>query len=133
MKTKVCVIGMALALVTGVAVAAVLNFSWTAPTHNTDGSVIPASGPGSLTEHVISYGPCNANRTAVTSVTGTVTRAMPNLSATSPDLPPGTWCGYVQAKNTYGNLSPPSNVSFRIVEAPTPNAPTNFSMGSQQQ
>ena len=123
---------VAVAAFATVAFAAVLSFSWTAPTENTDGSAIPSSGAGSLTEYVISYGPCNSGRTALTSVTGTVVRAAPNLSAVSPDLAPGTWCGYAQARNTYGVLSDPSNVGFKVIDAPKPKPPTNFSMGSQQ-
>jgi hypothetical protein len=129
---KTALAGVVACLLATAAMAAVLNFSWTNPTQNTDGSAIPASGAGSLTETVISYGPCNATRTAMTSITGTVTRAAPNTTDASPDLPPGTWCGYAQAKNTYGQLSSPSNVSFRVVDAPVPNQPTNFSMGSSQ-
>lgn len=120
---------IAASLLATVALAAVLNFSWTNPTQNTDGSAIPASGAGSLTETVVSYGPCNAGRTGLTSITGTVTRTQPNLTAGSPNLPPGTWCGYAQVKNTYGELSDPSNVDFEVVAAPKPNPPTNFSMG----
>lgn len=123
-----CIIAVA-ALSASVALAAVLNFSWTAPNQNTDGSAIPASGPGSLTEYVISYGPCNAARTALTSVTGTINRPAPNLTALSPDLPPGTWCGYAQARNTYNELSDPSGVASRVIAAPKPNPPSNFSMG----
>lgn len=124
------ILGIAAAcLMASVAFAAVLNFSWTPPTQNTDGTAIPASGAGSITEYIISYGPCNPGRTALTSVTGTLTRAAPNLTAVSPDLPPGTWCGYAQVRNTYGETSDPSGVASKVIGNPKPNPPTNFSMG----
>ncbi len=110
------------------AMAAVLTFSWTAPTQNTDNSTIPASGAGSIVDYVVTYGPCNAGRTDLTSITGTIIRT--TVSGVSPDLPPGTWCGYVQARNTYGNVSAPSNVAFKVIPAPTPKPPENFSFGS---
>lgn len=129
LTTKRFALGAALLAIASVALAATLNFSWTAPTENTDGSPVPASGAGSITEYVVTYGPCNASRTQLASITGTLTRAAPNLTVISPDMAPGTWCGYAQAKNTYGEVSDPSNVAFKVIAAPKPKPPTNFSMG----
>lgn len=110
-----------------VALAAGLNFSWTNAVTNTDGSAIPATGPGSLTETRVEYGPCNASRTDLLSVTGTV--SAPGTSAVVSTLPPGEWCARARHVNTYGKVSDPSNVAYRVIDAPTPNPPTNFSAG----
>lgn len=129
-RSKFLLITLSLVLASGVAFAAVLNFSWTNATQNTDGSAIPASGPGSIEATIVSYGPCNAARTALTSITGTVTRTGAQLSGQSPDLPPGVWCAYAQHRNTFGVLSDPSGVGNRVIDPPKPNPPSNFSFGS---
>lgn len=123
-----------LAAVATVAFAATLNVSWTNATTNTDGTAIPASGPGSLTNTVFEYGPCSPARDAIVGTPVVVTVPAP---ATSPALPPnigpGTWCGRVRHTNTYGEESAWTGMAVEVVDAPVPNPPSNFSMGSQQQ
>jgi hypothetical protein len=130
---KATLAGIAASLLATVAFAVALNVSWTNATTNTDGSAIPATGPGSLTNTIFEYGPCNANRTALASVTATITVPAP---ATQPNLPPdigpGTWCGHVRHTNTYGEMSTWSAIGVRTCANPVPNAPTNFSMVPQQ-
>lgn len=124
-------IGIGLAMFAAVAAAAVLNFSWINATQNTDGSTIPSSGPGSLTNTVIEYGPCNTGKDALQSVTGTITS--PNgtaTSAASPNLPPGSWCARARHTNTYGEVSDWTAVVTKDVAAPKPKPPSNFSFGS---
>lgn len=115
------------AFVPALALAAVVSGSWTMPTTNTDGSAIPATGAGSLTGSVMEYGPCNATRTALASVTGTVPVPTPATSAVTPNLGPGTWCAQVRVSNTYGEASDWSDVKFKVIDAPKPGKPTNFS------
>lgn len=110
-------------------IAAVLNFSWTNATTNTDGSAIPATGAGSLTETRITYGTCNAAKTAVVTVLGTVTAPAPGTTIPTPNLAPGIYCGFGQHVNTFGVLSDPSGVASKEIIAPKPNPPQNFSLG----
>lgn len=118
---------LAIAMISMAAAAAVITGSWVAPTQNTDGSAIPASGPGSLTGYVMEYGPCNAARDALASVTGTV--AVAGLTAPTPNLGPGSWCARVRATNTYGVAGEFSDVKFKVIDAPTPGKPTGFTFG----
>lgn len=120
-------IGYALALLIPlVALAAGITATWTNPTTNTDSSSIPATGPGSLATATLSYGPCNAAQTAMTSVTGTIVTTEPASTAVVPTLAPGVWCASETVTNTYGNTSTASNVAPKTVQAPTPGAPSNF-------
>ncbi len=109
------------------AMAATLTATWTNPTQNTDGTAIPATGPGSIASTTVEYGPCNAAQTALASVTGTFSGTGSATTATSPNLAPGTWCAQARTVNTYGEVSAPSNVGVKTIAAPKPNAPTNFS------
>ena len=116
-------------LIAGLALAAILTVNWQNATTNTDGSAIPASGPGSLTETRIEYGTCNAARTAIASVLGTITVPGTATTAQSPDLGPGVYCARAQHVNTYGVASDWSNVASREILAPKPNPPSNFGFG----
>lgn len=109
--------------------AAVLNTSWQNATTNTDGSAIPATGPGSVTTR-IEYGTCNAARTAIVTVLGTLTPAQGATTAPTPDLPPGIYCARAQHVNSFGVASVFSAVASREVLAPQPNPPSNFTFGS---
>ena len=111
------------------ALAAVLTFTWVNATHNTDGSTIPASGAGALTETRVTYGTCNAGRTAIASIIGTVITTAPGQSGATANLPPGIYCGSAQNVNSFGSISAPSNVASKEVVAPVPNPPTNFGFG----
>lgn len=112
-----------------VALAAVLTFNWTNATQNTDGTPIPATGPGSISETRVTYGTCNATKTAIATVLGTVTTTGTGTSGVTPNLAPGIYCGSAQHVNTFGLLSVPSNVASKEILAPTPKAPTNFGIG----
>lgn len=111
------------------AVAAVLTINWQNATTNTDGSAIPASGPGSIQTTRIEYGTCNAARTAIVSVLGEINATGADRSAQSPDLAPGVWCARGFHVNTFGVSSDPSNVATREILAPKPNPPQNFDFG----
>ncbi len=117
-------------LAPALASAAILNFSWENATRNTDGSAIPASGPGALTGTQIEYGPCNAGRTALASVTATIDAPAGAAAAASPNLPPGDWCSRARHSNTYGEFSTWTGVVFKSVPRPVPEPPSNFSFGS---
>jgi len=117
----------ALASIAAVALAATLNFSWNNATLNTDGSAIPASGPGALESTTVVYGSCNGS--AFGTELARVTVPASQLTTVTPDLPPGTYCGYAMHLNNYGVPSDPSNIATKTIPAPKPNAPRNFTFG----
>lgn len=119
-------IAVILFVAAGAAVAAVLTATWQNATTNTDGSAIPATGPGSIASTRFEWGTCGSGGTFGTKlgervVAGTVT------SAPTDDLGPGTYCGRGYHTNTYGVESDPSIVVQKVVPAPKPNPPTNLS------
>lgn len=115
-----------LSLVAAVALAATITATWTNATRNTDDSVIPATGEGSISTTRIEWGTCNADNFGTKQgekiVAGTVTTAV------TPDLPPGRWCLRAYHVNTWGVASDPSNVAIKVIEAPKPRPPSNFSV-----
>lgn len=118
-------LSIALVVLAGVASGATVTTSWNNPTTNTDGSAIPATGAGSLTQARIEYGTCNGAAFGVKA--GEVIRPMPVTTATL-NLQPGTTCERVKVTNTYANESAASNVATRVIDAPTPSAPTNLTV-----
>lgn len=122
-------LGISLFILAAVAVAATIHASWTMPTTNTDGSAIPATGAGSIVSSTVEYGPCNAARDAIASVTGSVVVPGTATVYDTPNLGPGIWCARVRVTNTYGSASAFTPVGVKVIDAPTPNAPTNFTFG----
>lgn len=104
------------------AFAADVTVTWTPPTQNTDGSAIPASGPGSLTSTRVEWGSCVG--TAFGTTAGERTVNAPAATTTITGLAPGTHCFRAYARNTYGVESLASGVASRTLAAPTPNPPT---------
>lgn len=107
--------------IAGIAQAATVNVTWTPPTTNTDNSVIPATGPGSLTSYRVEYGTCLTGGTFGTKA-GEVSRTAP-ATGTTLNLQPGTTCVRAFVSNTYGIESAASNVASKVVDPPTPNPP----------
>lgn len=103
--------------------AATATVSWAPPTTNTDGSAIPASGPGSIASARVEWGSCSgANVFGVRA--GDVIVPAPATSTTIPDLAAATtYCFRVFARNTYGVESDASNVAAKLTPTPTPNPP----------
>jgi hypothetical protein len=115
-----------LAILPGMALAGTLAGNLSAPTQNTDGSTIPASGTGSLTGARLEYGTCattGANPTFGTKA-GEITVAPTATTWSVPNLNPGTYCVRGYWKNTFGNESSASNAVSGPVNAPTPNPGT---------
>lgn len=116
-----------LMLISIAAIAAIATVSWQNATTNTDGSAIPASGPGSIANTRIEWGTCGPGDSFGTKVgdklvAGTVTTGQ------SDDLPVGRWCLRAVHINTYGVESDPSAVGVKVVAAPKPNPPRNFTV-----
>lgn len=114
------------------AAAAVITANWTIATTNTDGTPILATGPTSLTGTTVQWGPCNAARDALASVSGSTTTSPSASSFSTPNLAAGWWCGQARHINMAGEMSAWSNVGSKFIEPPPsiPNAPANFSFGS---
>lgn len=103
--------------------AGVAVVSWSPPTTNTDGSGIPSSGAGSITEHRVQYGTC-ASGGGFGTAQGQVIVAMPATSAEINSFSDGqTVCFRAFAKNTYGLESAASNVASKTFDPPKPRPP----------
>lgn len=129
MKEHKAIAILALALlalcVAGIASADTVVATWANPTTNTNGSAIPATGAGALTQARLEYGTCVAGAFGVKA--GEVIRPMPATTATL-NLDPGTTCLRVKVTNTFGRESAASNVVTRVIDAPTPNPPANLTV-----
>lgn len=106
----------------GVAQATDVTVTWTNPTTNTDGSSIPATGPGSLTGTRVEHGTCVG--AAFGTANGEVTAAAGATSVVITGLAPATHCVRAFARNTYGTESAASNVFVKAISPPVPNPPT---------
>lgn len=83
-----------------------LVLTLTLPTQNTDGSAIPASGPGSYASTRAEWGSCAADGKFGVAAgeqvyTGTAT------TLATPDLTPGLWCARVYARTSACDAGPP--------------------------
>lgn len=111
-----------LLLLPGLVLADEARVRWTNPTTNTNGTAIPASGPGSLTETRVEYGTCDG--TGFGTATGEVRVPAPATETTITGFEPGmTVCFRNFARNTYGNESGPSNIGTKTFPTPTPQPP----------
>jgi hypothetical protein len=119
--------------IAGIANAATVTVTGTNPVANTDNSVIPATGDGSLTTTRIEYGTCSAPNvfgTRVGEVSRTAGAPGAQFSHTL-NLNPGTTCVRAFVSNTYGSESAASNVASRTVDPPTPRPPQLTTIAAQ--
>lgn len=123
---KRAILGIACVLLAAVAMAATISASWQNATTNTDSTAIPATGAGSIATTRVEYGTCNG--TDFGQKQGEVVVAGTATSAVTPNLPPGRYCARAIHINTYGVESDPSNVAVKVIEAPKPRPPANFSL-----
>lgn len=112
----------------GIARADTVTATWVNPTTNTNGSAIPASGAGSLTQARVEFGTCNG--AAFGTKAGEVIRPFTSgaLTTATLNLQPGTSCIQVKVSNTFGGESSASNVTSKVISAPVPNPPTNLTV-----
>lgn len=108
------------------AAAGDMVLTWTHPTKNTDNTNIPASGPGSLTGTRVEWGTCSGNNFGTKA--GEQVVAAPAATYTVTNLAPGKWCARVYARNTYSQESAPTNAVSKVLEAPTPNPPSDLTV-----
>jgi len=106
-----------------------ITVSWNPPITNTDGSIIPASGDGSLTDSLVEWGTCSG--TAFGTKLGEQLVPMPAKSIEFTSFTPGCYSFRVYAKNTYGSLSLASMVAQKTIIAPTPSPPTLVTIVAQ--
>ena len=88
-----------------------INFSWTNPTQNVDGTVFD---PATELAEIRLY--CNGDTTPTFISVGPVT-------SFGSDVPPGTYTCYATAFSVYGQESGPSNTVVKVVERAPPNPP----------
>jgi len=123
MKRLACAVLLALALAPYVALAGVATVSWSPPVTNTDGSTIPLTGEGSITETRVQYGTC-ASGGGFGTASGQVIVAMPATSVEINSFSSGqTVCFRAFAKNTFGIESAASNVASKTFDPPKPRPP----------
>lgn len=109
-------------LFVGVVFAATITATWTNPTQNTDGTTLASS---EIKQTRIEYGTCNG--TAFGAKSGEVIVEGVGTTTSVQGLTPGTWCARAYTTSIYGVESDASNVASKVVAAPKPNAPSNFS------
>lgn len=120
MKAKF--LALFLSLFATAALATDATVTWVLPTQNTDGTSIPATGPGSIVSTKIEHGYCSGS--AFGTKLGEQTVNAPATTATIVNLAAGfTYCFRASARNTFGVDSAFSNVAQKVVPNPTPNAP----------
>lgn len=124
MKRAALYLALAFALLFPICVlAGVAVVSWSPPVTNTDGTTIPASGAGSITETRVQYGTC-ASGGGFGTAQGQVIVAMPATSVEINSFVSGqTVCFRAFAKNTFGVESAASNVASKTFDPPTPRPP----------
>lgn len=117
-----------LALASAAALAATVNVTWDNARTNVDGSTIPSAGEGAITATRVEWAPCGPGDTFGAKAGEAVVPG--NVSSlVTPNLPPGRWCVRGIHVNGYGVESDPSGVAVRVIDAPKPRPPENFSLG----
>jgi hypothetical protein len=103
--------------------ASVATVSWSPPVTNTDGSTIPLTGAGSITETRVQYGTC-ASGGGFGTASGQVIVAMPATSVEINSFSSGqTVCFRAFARNSFGIESAASNVASKTFDPPKPRPP----------
>lgn len=115
------IFALIVSLFASIAVAGEAQLSWTFPTQNTDGTTIPASGDGSLTDTVIEWGSCSGGAFDVKA--GEFAVSVPTNTYTVPNLAPATHCFRAKVTNTYGVVSDWSGTVNKVIAPPKPNPP----------
>lgn len=106
------------------------NVSWVNATLNTDGTTIPASGPGALASTEIQWGLCTAISplTFPAAPAGTLSVPFPGTTVIVPGLAPGDWCFRARHVTTDGIFSAWSGLKLKNVPVPKPKAPTSLNV-----
>jgi len=106
-----------------VALGATATLTWTHPTQNTDGSIIPATGNGSIAQTRVEWGTCSSTGGFGTKESEVVVQ-YPTSTVTINNFVGGeTVCFRAFSKNTYGVESNASAVIAKTFDAPKPRPP----------
>lgn len=91
--------------------------TWSNPTHNTDNTPIPATGPTALAETLLDYSLC---LNGAVDPAETVRRVEPQPSERHvvPALPAGEYCIQAYAVNNQASVSDPSNIATKTIIIP---------------
>lgn len=113
--------------------AADATVTWTAPTNNTDGSPIPATGDSALASYLIEWGACSTAAGVTPQVLGTVRGNLsvnaPATSAVITGLTAATvYCLRMYATNVAAAKSAASGTVRYWVPAAAPGAPSNVTV-----
>ena len=98
------------------------TLTWTLATHNTDGTTIPTTGAGSLTQTSVIYGLCNATSTGLLTTPAPVTLAVPVPATTRviTGLGNGNWCFAARSDTATAQSAFTSYVAKSIILIPNP-------------
>lgn len=105
------------------AMAATATLTWTHPTMNTDGSIIPATGNGSIAQTRVEWGACSSTGGFGTKESEVVVQYPANTITIDNFVGGETVCFRAFSKNTYGVESNASAVVAKTFDAPKPRPP----------
>lgn len=105
------------------AMAATATLTWTHPTQNTDGSIIPATGNGSIAQTRVEWGSCNSTGGFGVKESEVVVPYPESTTTINNFLGGETVCFRAYSKNTYGVESNASAVVVKVFDAPKPRPP----------
>lgn len=103
--------------------AATATLTWTHPTQNTDGSMIPSTGNGSIAQTRVEWGTCSSTGGFGTKESEIVVQYPENSVTINNFLGGETVCFRAFSKNTYGVESNASAVVAKTFDAPKPRPP----------
>lgn len=124
MRNRSALAAALLAIVGANAVAGTASLTWTAPTQNTDGTDIPATGPLSLASSRVEWFQCASAQSAWPASPSNATVPAPATAYTVTGLADGQlFCFRVRWANVAGTSSAYSNVGTKQIPVTTPNPP----------
>lgn len=122
MRLKQHLIGLCMLFMASVAAAGNADLTFTYATKNTDGTSIPATGPGSITTSTIEYGTCTGTG-GFNVKQGQIAVVPPATMATVNMVVVQQYCFRATHTNTFGVTSDFSNVAVKNNPAPKPLPP----------
>jgi len=116
-------LGVFLAAVSSAALGATATITWTHPTQNEDGSLIPATGNGSIAQTRVEWGTCTSTNGFGTKESDIVVPYPESTVTINNFLGGEKVCFRAFSKNTYGIESNASAVVAKTFDAPKPKPP----------
>ena len=97
-----------------------LQFTWTNPVSNTDGTAIQPTGDTALRSATVVWGTCGGSLAVFGTELGRASVDMPVTTYTVGGLAAGDYCGYVYVSNNAGYSSDRSGVAGKTILPPVP-------------